>query len=84
MIELTELGQLLLGAFALQDTHTLSATEIHQLAGGAISAADVQAGLSELVEAGFAEDQRDGGHRLTKNGISESLKLQEALSRRSR
>ena len=81
MRTLSETAQLVLGAFAMADSHTLSAATIADMARGAISEAAAAAALEELREAGHAEllpappDQ----YRLTRRGLEITLQLQLAL-----
>ncbi len=82
MADLSENAQMMLGAYALADTHTLSQDAVLEMSQGAITECTVRAGLKELAEADLAEEQSDGGYRLTKEGIGVTLQLQEALSAR--
>ncbi len=80
MSELSENAQMMLGAYALADTHTLSQDAVLEMSQGAITECAVRAGLKELADAALAEEQSDGGYRLTKDGIGLTLQMQEALS----
>lgn len=82
MAELSENAQMMLGAYAMADTHTLSQDAVLEMSQGAITECAVRAGLEELAEASLAEAQCDGGYRLTKEGIGLTLQMQEALSQR--
>ena len=83
MYDLPESAQLILGAFALADVHTLSPGEVSKMAGGALPVEELEAAFASLEAAGHAELMEDGGYRLTRTGIEISLKMQEALQRRS-
>lgn len=83
MPDLSENAQMMLGAYAMADTHTLSEDAVLEMSQGAIKECAVRAGLEELAQAELAEPQGDGGYRLTKEGIGLTLQLQEALSARS-
>ena len=83
MFELSENAQMMLGAYALADTHTLSQDAVLEMSQGAITECAVREGLSELAAASLAEQQSDGGYRLTKEGIGLTLQMQEALSTRN-
>jgi hypothetical protein len=82
MADLSENAQMMLGAYALADTHTLSEDAVLEMSQGVIKECAVRAGLKELARASLAEAQQDGGYRLTKEGIGMTLQLQEALSSR--
>ncbi len=86
---LSEQAQLLLGAFALADSHTLTAPEVVAMAGGAFSAADAEVAFDALCQAALAEalapspgEDQSVAYRLTKAGLEKTLELQEALARR--
>ena len=79
---LSENAQMMLGAYAMADTHTLSEDAVLEMSQGAITECAVRAGLEELAKASLAEAQDDGGYRLTREGIGLTLQLQEALSSR--
>lgn len=82
--ELNETAQLLLGAFAMADVHTLGAADVEALSGGAISSGTAADALRELSEAGLTEaapEAGEGAQRLTRAGIELTLKLQQALNR---
>ena len=83
MLDLSENAQMMLGAYALADTHTLSQEAVLEMSQGAVTEGAVQDGLSELAAASLAEEQSDGGYRLTKEGIGLTLQMQEALSSRN-
>lgn len=83
MSDLSENAQMMLGAYAMADTHTLSEDAVLEMSQGAITECAVRAGLEELAAAALAEAQDDGGYRLTKPGIGLTLQLQEALSSRN-
>ena len=83
MSDLSENAQMMLGAYAMADTHTLSQDAVLEMSQGAITECAVREGLRELAKASLAEEQSDGGYRLTKEGIGMTLQLQEALSSRS-
>ena len=83
MPELSENAQMMLGAYAMADTHTLSQDAVLEMSQGAITECAVRAGLNELAKASLAEEQSDGGYRLTKEGIGLTLQMQEALSSRN-
>lgn len=82
MAELSENAHMMLGAYAMADTHTLSQDAVLEMSQGAITECAVRAGLKELAAAALAEEQSDGGYRLTKDGIGLTLQMQEALSSR--
>lgn len=82
MSEISENAQLMLGAYAVADAHTLRRQEVLELSQGAISEEAARRGLTELAAAGLAEALPDGGYRLSKEGIELTLKLQEALNQR--
>jgi len=84
-VSLSEIGQLILGAYAMADAHTLTALEIVKMARGAVDEAQAHTALRELDLAGFAENQPDSadGYRLTRSGIEQTLRLQQALARRT-
>ena len=82
MNELTELSQLVLGAYAMADTHTLSATQVVAMSNGALDADEVSAAMKALHDAGYSEVAEQGAYRLTREGIEHSLKLQAALAPR--
>ena len=73
---------MMLGAYAMADTHTLSQDAVLEMSQGAITECAVRDGLKELAKASLAEEQSDGGYRLTKDGIGLTLQMQEALSQR--
>jgi len=81
--ELSQTAQLILGAFAMADAHTLSAAEIESMSSGSVDERDAADALEELVTAGFAEPTDGAECRLTKAGLALTLKMQEALARRS-
>ncbi len=83
MPELSENAQMMLGAYAMADTHTLSEDAVLEMSQGAITECAVRTGLEELADAQLAEVQSDGGYRLTKAGIGVTLQLQEALNARN-
>ena len=72
---------MMLGAYAMADTHTLSEDAVLEMSQGAMTECAVRAGLEELALAELAEAQEDGGYRLTKAGIGLTLRVQESLSR---
>lgn len=82
--DLSETAQLLLGAFALADVHTLAAADVTQMSNNVIDADKAADALAELADAGLAEAFEIQGvvaYRLTRNGLEVSLELQEALAR---
>jgi DNA-binding HxlR family transcriptional regulator len=82
---LSETAQMLLGAFAMADVHTLTAREIEAMSNGVISQTAASEALDELVAHSLAErHQADEltAYRLTKDGLELSLKLQAALAER--
>lgn len=82
---LSETAQMLLGAFALADVHTLTADEVETMSSGAIASTAAASGLAELAGAGLAESQDLDtvlAYRLTKTGLELSLQLQSALQQR--
>lgn len=83
MADLSENAQMMLGAYAMADTHTLSQDAVLEMSQGAITECAVRDGLKELAAASLAEEQSDGGYRLTKDGIGLTLQMQEALSSRN-
>ena len=83
MTELSENAQMMLGAYAMADTHTLCNDAVVEMSQGAITEDDVRQGLDELSSASLAEPQPDGGYRLTKEGINLTLKLQEVLAQKA-
>ncbi len=83
MSELSENAQMMLGAYAMADTHTLCHDSIIEMSQGAITEDAVRTGLEELARSELAEHQADGGYRLTKEGIGLTLQLQEALTQQS-
>ena len=85
LISLSETAQMLLGAFAMADVHTLTAREIEAMSNGVIAQAVASEALGELVANSLAERQQSDGltaYRLTKDGLELSLKLQAALAER--
>ncbi|MEM8769603.1 MAG: hypothetical protein AAGE43_19365 [Pseudomonadota bacterium] len=82
MNQLSEGAQMILGAYALSDTHTLAGAEVEEMSAGAIVKEDATDALTELVHAELAQVLPDGSFRLTREGIEITLKLQEALSQR--
>jgi hypothetical protein len=80
MPDLSENAQMMLGAYAMADTHTLSQEAVLEMSQGAITECAVRIGLKELADASLAQEQSDGGYRLTKDGIGLTLQMQEALS----
>ena len=83
MTELTELSQLVLGAYAMADTHTLSSAQVVEMSNGALGDEEVSAAMKALNDAGYSEVVEQGAYRLTREGIVHSLKLQAALAPRS-
>lgn len=84
-VRLSETAQMLLGAFALADVHTLTADEVETMSSGAIASSAAASGLAELAGAGLAESQDLDSvlaYRLTKTGLELSLQLQSALQQR--
>jgi len=82
---LSETAQMLLGAFAMADVHTLAAREIETMSNGVIGQAAASEALDELVVNALAERQELDdltAYRLTKDGLGLSLKLQAALAER--
>ena len=85
---LSEQAQLLLGAFALADSHTLTAPQVVSMAGGAFSAEDAEVAFEALCRAALAEalephgDDQAVAYRLTRAGLEKTLELQAALARR--
>jgi hypothetical protein len=82
---LSETAQVLLGAFALADVHTLTADEVQTMSGGAIAAEAAALALAELADSELAESQlldSVTAYRLTKSGLELSLQLQSALQQR--
>jgi hypothetical protein len=83
--QLSETAQMLLGAFALADVHTLTAAEVETMSSGAIASAAAADGLAELADTDLAESQQLDSvtaYRLTKAGLELSLQLQSALQQR--
>jgi len=83
--QLSETAQILLGAFALTDVHTLSADDVEILSNGVVSTAAAKSALVELSQAGLAEAQTEApqdAYRLTRSGIELTLQMQQALARR--
>lgn len=74
---------MMLGAYAMADTHTLCHDAIMEMSQGAISEDAVRIGLEELASSELVQKQPDGGYRLTKEGISLTLHLQEVLAKQS-
>lgn len=81
MSDLSENAQMMLGAYAMADTHTLSQDAVLEMSQGAITECAVSMGLDELANVSLVEAIGDGGYRLTKEGIALTLRLQEALSK---
>ena len=70
--DLSETAQLLLGAFALADVHTLTAAEVAQMSNNAIDADKAADALAELAGAELAEAfevEAIVAYRLTRAGL---------------
>ena len=85
-VDLSNIAQLILGAYALNDTHTLTVGQIVELARGALQETESRDAVNELVVAGYAESEPgpSGEYRLTRAGIGQTLLLQGALVQRSK
>lgn len=84
--DLSETAQLLLGAFALADVHTLTAAEVAQMSNNVIGVDKAADALAELAEALLAEAfelEEITAYRLTRPGLEVSLELQNALAQRT-
>jgi hypothetical protein len=83
---LSEIAQLLLGAFALADAHTLTAAQVAEMSNNVIAIDKAEDAFSELAEAQLAETLRLDeitAYRLSKAGLEVSLELQTALAQRT-
>jgi hypothetical protein len=81
---LPESAQIVLGAYALADTHTLSAGDIVSMSSGAIAADQADDAMQHLVDQGLAVRLGNGVYQLTKEGIAVSLEMQSALAERAK
>ena len=83
MSELPENAQIILGAYALADSHTLSASDVVSMSGGAISSDQAEDAMQQLANQGLAAALDNGSFQLTKEGIAVSLEMQSALAERA-
>ena len=83
MIELSETARLLLGAYAMADSHTLTAVKVAEMSGGKLQVSVVERALGELNDAGHTETTEGDAYRLTRSGLELTLELQALLTGRS-
>lgn len=81
--ELSERARLVVGAFALSDSHTLTASQVAEMSRGVIATDAAVAALAELADAGLAEEKANGAYQLSREGISFTLQMQSALARKA-
>ena len=79
---LSETAQLVLGGFAMADSHTLAPADVDTMSRGVVTADAASVAMDELVSAGLAERVGTPGYRLTRAGLEISLALQSALTQR--